>query len=233
MTAVSAFTDTWRLLLRAPLLFLTIGLVGYLIIYAAQFLLFGAAAVQLAPGQDIEISGGSFFTIFIATLVFQLALPQVLSAILHLAAWDVIAGRRPAIGDHIKLSVRCLPQLVLLSMAVGLAVGFGALFLLVPGLYLGAALSVVIPAIVIGGAGFGGLGRSWEITAEYRWTILGGFILVMISSFAVSSVLLFVAALVGLDVIAVVLSGAVSLSLLAIFATHVYATLGGSAQEHA
>ncbi|MEL7215710.1 MAG: hypothetical protein AAGJ96_07255, partial [Pseudomonadota bacterium] len=64
MTAISAFMDTWRLLLRAPLLFLTIGLVGHLIIFAAQFLLFGAAAVQLAPGQDIQISGGSFFTIF-------------------------------------------------------------------------------------------------------------------------------------------------------------------------
>ena len=232
MTAMTAFTDTLRLFLRAPLLFLTIGLVGHLIIYGVEFIVFGSVSVTITQtDHELDLAGASLPTIFLRVFLVYLALLQVLSAVLHLAAWDVIAGRRPAIGDHIKLSVRYLPYLVGLSIAVGFVVGIGGLLFVIPGLYVWSALSVVIPAVVIGQAGLGAWQRSWDITAEYRWTILGGLILVIIASSAITSVLLLLAAVAGLEIIASVLAGAVSLSLFAIFATHVYATLGGTASE--
>src|SRR3546814_15392056 len=70
-----------------------------------------------------------------------------------------------------------------------------ALFLL-PGLWLLAVFAVVVPAIVVEGAGFGGLGRSIGLTKGFRWPILGAMtvivMLTMLPGAGVSLVKIFI-----------------------------------------
>ena len=63
---------------------------------------------------------------------------------------------------------------------------FGMLLLLLPGLYLTAAFSVLIPLLMIERRGGNTLGRCWTLTQGYRWHILGlllvtGFAIILIS----------------------------------------------------
>jgi hypothetical protein len=85
--------------------------------------------------------------------------------------------------------------------------------------------SVVIPAIIIGGAGWGALGRSIELTQGHRWSIVGGILLVIITSIGVGLVIGIFGGIVGMPVIADAISGAFGFALSAIYATVVYARL--------
>ena len=73
----------------------------------------------------------------------------------------------------------------------------GTLLFVVPGLWLYGVFSVVVPAIVIDGAGFGAIRRSADLTKDYRWPIIGTLVLVFLCVMLLSIVLSFVFALFG------------------------------------
>ncbi|WP_208354180.1 hypothetical protein [Pseudaestuariivita rosea] len=76
--------------------------------------------------------------------------------------------------------------LTVLGIVITIAAGIGLVLLIVPGIWIYAAWCVTTPAVVVERAGFGGLNRSFELTREYRWPIVGllillGLILIVIS----------------------------------------------------
>jgi hypothetical protein len=79
---------------------------------------------------------------------------------------------------------------------VGILVGVGFLLLVVPGLWVLAVFSVTPVAVVIERAGFGGLGRSADLTKGYRWPIVGANILIMIIAAAINFIAMFVIGLI-------------------------------------
>jgi hypothetical protein len=60
------------------------------------------------------------------------------------------------------------------SIVVGLLVGFGFVFCILPGIYLGVSLSIIYVALLFEGKGFGNaFSRSFDLTKQKWWLTLG------------------------------------------------------------
>jgi len=76
------------------------------------------------------------------------------------------------------------------GILLGLAIGIGFLFLIVPGLFLLTIWIAVIPAIVLENRGIGeSFGRSRELVRGYGWNVFGTIVLTILILLGVSIVL--------------------------------------------
>lgn len=82
-------------------------------------------------------------------------------------------GRAISFGAAVSTAVAHLLPIIGISIVVGLAVVFGFLLLVVPGVFLAIIWSVVIPVRIVEGKGvFASMQRSRELTKGSRWMIL-------------------------------------------------------------
>ncbi|MEM1005886.1 MAG: hypothetical protein AAGK26_10905 [Pseudomonadota bacterium] len=154
-------------------------------------------SAETLPGTDF-VSSAFTFTTAIATLV-TLVVSSVTTAMVIQLAYDAKLGRSVQIAAYFLAAVRNLPAIVVLSVVASILYMFGMLLLIIPGVWLFAVFSVLVPAIVIDGAGFRALQRSAQLTKDYRWPIVGTLILVFFCIFLVMIVFGFIlAALLGL-----------------------------------
>ncbi|MBB5515324.1 hypothetical protein FHS89_001334 [Rubricella aquisinus] len=224
MTATGLVGDTFRLLKQNFFLFFTLALAGQVIVTFLSLIIAGPVAVGVVDGDPSEVIADAAAGMALAGFISAFA-GQVVSAVLHLAAWDVMHRAPIQPGAYVKKAISVVLILVLLSLVVSIAVALGTALLIIPGIYIGAALSVVIPAVVIGNAGWGAIGESWDLTREHRWTIAGGFILSILSIMVIAFVIGIIGSVTGLTVITDLLGGAIGLAVIAIFATLVYSHL--------
>jgi asparagine N-glycosylation enzyme membrane subunit Stt3 len=224
MTATGLVVDTFRLLKQNFFLFFTLALAGQVIVTLLTVIIAGPLAIGVVDGDQAGVLADAAAGMAFAGFVSAFA-GQVVSAVLHLAAWAVMHRDPIQPGAYVKKAVAVVLILVLLSLVVSIAVVLGIVLLIIPGIYIGAGLSVVIPAVVIGNAGWGAIGESWDLTREHRWTIAGGFILSILSILVISIVFGIIGSVTGLTVITDLLSGAIGLAVIAIFATLVYSHL--------
>ncbi|SLN24976.1 hypothetical protein ROA7450_01026 [Roseovarius albus] len=153
----------------------------------------------LAMGDDTNISLEAFSGMgFALSMVIQFAVYGLSTALLVQMAYDSKLGRPANVAAYFSRAVQSIVPITLLSIVAGILIGLASLALVVPGLWLYAVFSVLVPAVVIDRAGFGALGRSTSLTKEYRWPVLGSLILIGICSWALSFALTFVLGLVGI-----------------------------------
>jgi hypothetical protein len=94
------------------------------------------------------------------------------------AIWDVQLGRVPTIRGSFRAAWPHLWKAILGGILFGLIVFIGGMFLIVPGILLALAFSLIGPVIIAEGAGpIHAMGRSWELTSGYKGKI---FVLVLI-----------------------------------------------------
>lgn len=231
-------SDTWKTFRKAPVLLMGLAILGSIAMTIIGYVYWLMLAPELAgpmmknnfdtagPGNDAtainSIEPGTFITHLMLFMIMYLVMVQVFSAVLHLACWHVVQGAELNLKAYFSMSLRNLHILVILSILTALCVSLGTILLIVPGLYIGAMLSIVIPAIVIGNSGWQSMKRSAELTKGYRWSILGGFILVMLLAGVINFAVELVGGIAGLSLIAVTLTSAIGLLAGAIFATVVY-----------
>ena len=146
------------------------GLQGGLLALLA-FLPIGGLAL-LSP-QQIQADGSHEFMLA-AILLSRFLMPPVATLIVaYLARKD---GRLPGEQSLLRAFKRCaFPSigLVLAVMVFGL---LASLFLLFPGIAFFLASCVVLPVLVMEGVSTPeAVKRSWELTREIRWTLLGFF----------------------------------------------------------
>lgn len=125
-------------------------------------------------GASPDGQPGSAFWIFMAVSMAVYYLEMIVLVRMTGAAR---AGRAVSPVAALKGVPGVLAPTVLLYIVSSLAFLISMAFILLPGLWVGAVLSVTAPAVILGGAGFGGLGRSARLTKGYRWPIIGLFIL--------------------------------------------------------
>jgi len=118
----------------------------------------------------------------ITWLLVMILVPVSQTVIYHAAFQDML-GRPIRLGDSLGVAVRLFLPVLGALICMGLAVGFGLLLLVVPGIMLATALSVSVPASVVERLGpIGSLRRSANLTNGYRWKILGiGLLLFVVS----------------------------------------------------
>lgn len=88
-------------------------------------------------------------------------------------------GRRAAIGTMLGGAAERVQDIITVAIVSTLAIGVGLVLLLVPGIYLGVALSVAVPAAVVERKGLlASLERSWNLTSDQLAPIFGALLAV-------------------------------------------------------
>lgn len=96
------------------------------------------------------------------------------------AVWDIQLGRAPTIRGSYRAAWPHLWKAVLAGILFALAVVAGFILLVVPGVMLALAWSLIGPVIVAEGAGpVRAMGRSWDLTSGYKGKV---FVIVLICS---------------------------------------------------
>lgn len=123
-------------------------------------------------------SGGTTLLTFLLSLVLSLVLQGALTR----GAFADLTGKRASIGDCLMTGLGQLLPLAAIGLLGGIGVAFGLILLIVPGLMLALAWSVIGPVRVVERTSvFGTFGRSAELTRGHRWAILGLYVIAIIA----------------------------------------------------
>lgn len=145
----------------------------------------------------------------------------ILSGVVLLAAYDTTLNRRIDIPAYVNRTLAYFFPIVVLSILLTIISYVGMIFFIIPGLYLAARFSVLVPAIIIDGAGWGGMGRAQALTAGYRWPIVGALILFSLAIIVIALVFL------GLTYLAYSIAGIVGYALLQVIGSTLLTGLMG------
>lgn len=116
------------------------------------------------------------------------------------AGSKMLNGTAVSRGDAFQRAVKVFLPLFGLSIIVALGVGLASVLLLLPGIFVGTCWSVAVPCLVNERIGvFDALGRSWRLTENCRWAILGSYIVVIITCLVIY---FGVALLIGIGLVA-------------------------------
>jgi hypothetical protein len=102
-----------------------------------------------------------------------LALVQLLSELTCVGWWAALArGGEPSLPRALLTGTSRLGWGVLLRLMMGLGLGCGTVLLVAPGLFLLAAWSLAVPAMVLGKGPMQALSDSYDLTTAHRWKLL-------------------------------------------------------------
>lgn len=126
-----------------------------------------------------------FWLAYLATMLLFLV---EAGAITH-GVINYLAGKRVSLGAMIATGVRRLLPLLAVGLLCYLMVALGFVLLVVPGLFLGCALAVAIPAVVVERPGvFGAIKRSFALTKGKRFAVFVVFLVVIMVTMGVTLV---------------------------------------------
>jgi hypothetical protein len=167
-------TEAWALYRRYAGHFLLIAFGIYLITGVLVALLSLAGAVGLIIGGIVS---------FIASFVVQTSLIK--------AVQDVRDGRVDLdLGQTVRAGLPYLGPVIGASILAGIAITIGFFLLIVPGLILLTYWCLIVPFIVLGGAGvFQSFGNSMRTVRGYAWRVFGTYVLVFLILIAFGIVL--------------------------------------------
>lgn len=173
-----------------PALLSITGIVGFLG-QASKFATRGGPAPDLAAFSAMAAPGALFGVGGLIGLVTN----AILQGAIIFGAASYFNGRPASLRECFNAGGRsCLP-LIGLFIVMGVAVFFGFLFFIVPGVMMALAWVAATPVLVVERTGvFAALGRSADLTRGRRWPILG---LVILSSVAIGVVQNVITGVVG------------------------------------
>lgn len=135
---------------------------------------YGLPAVSGLSQEEIASSlWGDLLVLAVLGLAWTVA-----AGVMVTAGCDAMAARRLTLAACLGRTLRRLPLVLALGALVLVTVAAGGAALGVLGLWFAAVYSVLLPALLWEGAGWGAMGRSIRLTKEYRWPIAGLIVLV-------------------------------------------------------
>jgi hypothetical protein len=167
--------EAWALYRRHASHFILISFAIYLVIAVVNALLSWGLG---STGAFI----GAIFSLF-GTFLLQAALVKAVQDVrdgtVDLDLRATVSAAMPIVGTVAAASILA---------AIGIGIGF--ILIIVPGLILLTFWSLIVPEIVIGGAGaIESFGRSWRTVRGYAWNVFGTYILVFLILVAAQIVL--------------------------------------------
>ena len=119
----------------------------------------------------------------LAVLVVVVAVSVLQGALIHGTVQDM-NGNRPSLGDCLATGLRSFLPLLAVSILFSLALAGATILLIVPGIMLGCAWCVVVPALVADRTTIrGAFGRASDLTRGNRWRIFGLFLIFWVALF--------------------------------------------------
>jgi hypothetical protein len=214
--------EAWALYRRHAAHFILISFVIYLVVAVINALLSWALG---SVGAFIGVIF-SVFGMFLLQAALVKAVQDVRDGRVDLDLRATIAAALPFVGSVAVASILA---------SIGIAIGL--ILIIVPGLILLTFWSLIVPHIVIGGAGaFDSFGRSWRTVRGYAWNVFGTFIvvfLILIALQIVLSVILLALPYGWRSFIADLVSGALVAPFLAAVVTLIYYRLTAAHGEPA
>lgn len=139
---------------------------------------------------DSLLSGGSLILIPLSFAVSIIAGTLYQGMVVNLVG-DVQDGRRDStVGDLVSDTAPVVLPLIGAGLLAGLAIGFGFLLLIVPGLILLTIWAVIAPVIVVEHSGvMDAFGRSREMVRDNGWQVFGVIFVVFVIATVASLVL--------------------------------------------
>jgi hypothetical protein len=129
---------------------------------------------SFTPGY-FEAAGMGGLAALITTAILQ-------GALIYATVQD-LNGRPASVGASLATGLRNFLPLIVVSILAGIALFFGFLLLIVPGVMLLCAWCVLLPALIADRTGiFGAFSRSAELTRGNRWQIFGLVVIVIVVS---------------------------------------------------
>lgn len=178
---------------------------GFGAIAAAPLLFVGTSVVLVAlPSLAVRLATPAFAATMPADATFMTGLIAgflgssvvwflfylMAQAVLFRATVALADGRPEPLGDYVSAAARALLPLLGLAILMTLAVLFGWLLFVVPGIMLACIWSVAPPALVAERIGvFAAMSRSRDLTRGARWRVFGLAMLVYAIYFVASSVI--------------------------------------------
>jgi len=107
------------------------------------------------------------------------------------AARDILDGRRDhSVGTLVRSVTPVLGTLIVAGILAGIAIGFGLLLLIVPGLFLLTIWAVIAPVVVIEQTGaIEAFGRSRELVRGSGWQVFGVIVVLFLLQFILTAVI--------------------------------------------
>jgi hypothetical protein len=158
-------TETWALYRKYAAHFLLIAFVIYLVTAVVFALLTLAGVVGYIFAEIIDLA---------AAFLLQAALVK--------AVQDVRDGRVDLdLGQTYRAAVPFILPVAGASILAAIGIAIGLALIIVPGLILLTFWAVIVPCIVIGGAGvFQSFGQSYRTVRGYAWNVFGTLVLVFL-----------------------------------------------------
>jgi hypothetical protein len=165
--------------------------------------------------------------------VISFAATYVVQASLIKAVQDVRDGRVDLdLGETVRAAGPYILPVIGASILASIGIAIGLILLIVPGLILLTYWCLIVPFIVLEGAGvFDSFGRSMRTVGGYAWRVFGTYVLVFLILIAFAIVLGFILLLVPLwlrSFVNSILSGTLIAPFLALVATLIYYRLTGA-----
>lgn len=138
------------------------------------------AAFSLTPGY-FRAAGFGGLAAMITNAILQ-------GALIYGTVQD-LNGRRAGIADCLASGLRAFLPLIGLTILLVVAILFGLVLLIVPGIMMACAWCVAVPSLVADRTGvFGAFSRSAELTRGSRWRLFGLFLVVWVMLMIISAV---------------------------------------------
>src|SRR5262249_26037784 len=123
-------------------------------------------------------------TVALISTVFS-ALSQ---AVVVFATFQDLRGHQIDAWESLRVGLARVIPVIIVSILMGLIVGFGIILLIVPGLIALAGFSVALPACVVERDGpIASLSRSFELTRGHWWPILGVSVSLVVISLIITA----------------------------------------------
>ncbi|MEX0317557.1 MAG: hypothetical protein AB3N21_06385 [Ruegeria sp.] len=178
--------STISMLFRKFPAIMLLGFLPTLFDFVAYNILFGNT--QLDGPSDQYYLQGTFWLILVGTALVSTLSISLTTAILVQFSYDVKLGLPTRLTTYLMAAIRHFPAIFALTLVTSILCLLGLVLLVVPGLWLYAVFSVIVPVIVIEGVGFGAIRRSAELTKGYRWPIAGTLFLMLVCAFLLGAV---------------------------------------------
>jgi hypothetical protein len=168
----------------------TFGVIGrnFVVFFVLSLVLSGIpmaiiAYVQAGMVGDLATTGTFGPGLIYSSIIWGLAAiitASILQGALVYGTVQDLNGARPNVGECLTTGLRAFLPLFVVSLLFSLAIGFGMILLIVPGIMIACAWCVAVPALVADRTTIGGaFGRAAELTRGNRWRIFGLFLVIL------------------------------------------------------
>jgi len=154
------------------------------------FFQYGTMKGQMAAVQSgtFNFGAGYFEAVGLGGLVALITTSILQGALIYATVQD-LNGQRASVGDSLATGLRNFLPLIGVSILFALAVGFGFVFLFVPGIIIACMWCVAVPSLIADRTGvFGAFTRAGQLTKGNRWAIFGLGVVIVIVLIVVGAV---------------------------------------------